>query len=125
MVALGLCCYAQLSLVVEHRLQVSGLQWLCMGLVALQHVKFPGQGIKPMSPNWQVDSYPLYHHGSPSLWVCLCLIHKSICVIFLDSTCKWCHMVFVFVWLTSLNMIISISVHGAAHGIISFFFIAE
>ena len=60
MVALGLCCYAQLSLVV-HRLQVSGLQWLCMGLVALQHVKFPGQGIKPISPNWQVDSYPLYH----------------------------------------------------------------
>ena len=61
MVTLGLCCCAQLSLVVEHRLQVGGLQWLCKGLVALQHVKFPGQGIKPTCPNWQVDSYPLYH----------------------------------------------------------------
>ena len=41
------------------------LQWRwCSGLAALQHVKFPRQGIKPMSPNGQVDSYPLYHQGS-------------------------------------------------------------
>ena len=32
---------------------------------------------------------------------------------------------FVFVWLTSLSMIISRSIHVAANGIISFFFMAE
>ena len=32
------------------------------------------------------------------------------------------HMIFVFLWLTSLSMPISRSIHVAAHGIISFFF---
>ena len=38
---------------------------------------------------------------------------------FLDSTCKRYH-IFVFLWLTSLSMIISRSIHVAANGLISF-----
>ena len=34
-------------------------------------------------------------------------------------------MIFVFLWLTSLSMIISKSLHVAANGIISFLFMAE
>ena len=34
-------------------------------------------------------------------------------------------MVFIFVWLTSLSMIISRFIHVAANGIFSFFFMAE
>lgn len=36
--------------------------------------------------------------------------------------CKWCHMIFIFVWLTSLSMIISRSIHAAtnAEGFILF-----
>ena len=42
----------------------------------------------------------------------------------LDSTYK-SYMIFVFVWLTSLSMIISRSIHVAENGIISYFFMAE
>ena len=35
---------------------------------------------------------------------------------------KWYHMTFAFVWLTSLSMSISQSIHVAANGIISYFF---
>ena len=35
---------------------------------------------------------------------------------------KWYHRIFVFVWLTSLSMIISRSIHVASNGIILFFF---
>ena len=56
------------------------------------------------------------------MWVYFCFINKFIWIIFLDSTCKWYHMIFVFVWLISLNMIISRSIHVAADSIISFFF---
>ena len=41
----------------------------------------------------------------------------------LDSMYKWNHTVFVFV--PSLSMIISSSIHAATNGIISFFFMAE
>ena len=40
---------------------------------------------------------------------------------FLDSTCKWYHMLLVFLWLPSLSKISSRSFHVAANGIISFF----
>ena len=39
----------------------------------------------------------------------------------LNSTYKWYQMIFVFLWLTSLNRIISKSIHLAANSIISFF----
>ena len=38
----------------------------------------------------------------------------------LDSTCKWYHMVFVFLFLTSLSMIISTCIHVATNNIILF-----
>ena len=43
----------------------------------------------------------------------------------LDSTYKWYHMLFVFIWLTSFSMIIFMSIHVTTNGIISFFFMAE
>ena len=56
--------------------------------------------------------------------VCLCavssfLFHREV----LDFTCKQFH-IFVFVWLTSLSMIISRFIHVAANGIISLLFLA-
>ena len=43
----------------------------------------------------------------------------------LDSACKGCHMMFLLLCLTSLNMTLSMSVHVAANGIISCFSMAE
>ena len=51
-----------------------------------------------------------------------CSATKFICIHFLDSTYKWYHMIFVFVWFTSLNMMFSRSIHVAANGNISLFF---
>ena len=39
-----------------------------------------------------------------------------------DSIFKWYHMVFVFLFLTSLSMVISSCIHVAANGFVSFFF---
>ena len=58
--------------------------------------------------------------------VCLFLFCKYVPLYhFLDSTYKWYCMIFVSVWLTSLSMIITRSIHVVASGIISLFFIAE
>ena len=46
---------------------------------------------------------------------------SSFVPLFLDSTYKQCHMVFVFLCLTLLSMTISRSIHVAANGIILFF----
>ena len=78
-------------------------------------------------PNSQFIPHPLL---SPlvtvsffSMSMSLFLFYKFICIIFLDSTYKWYHMIFVFLCLTiSHNMIISRSIHVAAKGIVSFFF---
>ena len=35
-----------------------------------------------------------------------CFVNKFICILFLDFIYEWYHMIFVFVWLTSLCMII-------------------
>ena len=43
----------------------------------------------------------------------------------LDSTYKWYHIVFVFVWLTSLSMIISRCIHVAANGFICFYWLSN
>ena len=51
-----------------------------------------------------------------------CFVNKFICIIFLDPTYKW-HLWYLSfsVWLASLNMIISKTIHVAVNGIISFF----
>ena len=56
-------------------------------------------------------------------YVCVyfCFVNKFICIIFFNSAHKSYDMTFVFFpLLTSLNMIISRSIHVAANGIISF-----
>ena len=41
---------------------------------------------------------------------------------FLDYTCKWYHIMFIFVWLTSRSIIIPKLIHIATNGTTSFFF---
>ena len=41
---------------------------------------------------------------------------------FLDSTYEWYHIIFIFLWLASLSIIISRSIHVAANGNISLYF---
>ena len=62
---------------------------------------------------------PLVTSSLFSIWYCF-----AIHIHFLDFTYKWCNTLFVFLWLTSLSMIFSRSIHIAANGIISFFFMA-
>ena len=65
-------------------------------------------------------------HNDPN-WFCKLFFKVSSLVSLffkLDSTYELWHMIFVFLWLTSLSMIISRSVHVAANDIISFFFMA-
>ena len=57
--------------------------------------------------------------------ICFYFVNKLICITFLDSTYKWYHIIFVFLWLTLLSVIISRSICLVANGIITFFFIAE
>ena len=68
------------------------------------------------------------------LRLCVCFIYRLICagVFFfffgciLDYIYKWYHIVLSFaLWLTSLSIIISRSIHVAANGIISFFLMTE
>ena len=69
------------------------------------------------------SSFPFSNRGFVS-YVCDSVSlfqNKFICIIFLDSTYKWYHRMFVFLWLTSFSMIISGSIHVAENGIISFF----
>ena len=66
---------------------------------------FPLGNCKSVSYAWKSILFYIYVH--------LCFI--------LDSTYKWYHMVFVFLFLPSLSTLISMSVHVAENGIISFF----
>ena len=53
---------------------------------------------------------------SLSLWIYFCFINKLICIVFLNSTCKW--YVYPFLsHLTSRSMIICRSRHVAVNGI--------
>ena len=58
----GSSCSAQAGLVVEHRLQGARAQ-----LPAACGI-FPDQGFNGCPLHWRVDSSPLDHQGSPSLW---------------------------------------------------------
>ena len=50
-----------------------------------------------------------------------CFVDRFIHVILLDSTYEWHHIILVIVWLISLSMIMSRSIHVAIKCIISFF----
>ena len=49
------------------------------------------------------------------------LLYSWVCFIFKDVTYKWYHIVIVFLWLTSLSIILSRSIHVCAKGKISIF----
>ena len=69
------------------------------------------------SPYWK----PLGH--CLCLWVCFFLVIFTNLLYFVDSTCKWCHMVFDFLCLThfTFSMMLSKFTHVAANGKNSFF----
>ena len=60
-----------------------------------------------------------------SLFLCFLFVIFTHWLYFLDSLCKWYRKLFVFPWLISLSMMSSKSIHVAASGKISFFFMAE
>ena len=64
----------------------------------------------PPYPLWQPSVCSLY------LWVCFCFIMVLHLFCFLDSQCKKNHMIFVFVWLISLSIITSRSIHVIENG---------
>ena len=70
---------------------------------------------------------PLITIKSFSKSVIMFLFCKQVrlCHFFLDSVYKGYHTVFLSLWLTSLRMTISSSIHVAANGITSFFLMAE
>ena len=69
-------------LVVDHRLQVHGLQWLQLaGLIALRHVgsfQTP-EKIEPHPLHWQANSFPLYIREVPSSY-CFLLSKRAITI---------------------------------------------
>ena len=60
-----------------------------------------------------------------SLCLCICFSFTDIFICVVDVTYKCYHMVLVFLWLTSLSMVISRSIRAATNAIISFLFMAE
>ena len=72
------------------------------------------------SPPWQPLVYSL------CLWFCFWFIDRLICVIFqIPQLYQWYNLEFVFLFMTSLSMIISSCLHVAAKNIISFFYMAK
>ena len=73
-------------------------------------------------------------HLTPQCWllaspnpfsVCLWAWWVFLLLLFLDSAYKWDRTVFVFVWLISLSIMPTRSIHVVTNGNISFFFMAE
>ena len=81
------------------------------------------------TPNSLTIPFPLWqpYICFLSLWVLFCFVSKFICIIsFQISHIRDAIWYFSFsVWLTSLNMKLSRSIHVATDGIISFFLMAE
>ena len=83
--------------------------WLCCltTLCSTLHPLIPSaQSLPPQPP------LPLGNHKSVlCLWVCFYFTDRFYLCHILNSTCKWYHMVFVFLWLTWLSVITSKSIH--------------
>ena len=69
-------------------------------------------------PAWPPPVCSLY------LGVCFFFFFVVHLFCFLDFTCKWNHMAFVFLWLLSLSIMLFRSTHVVGHGKVSFFFMA-
>ena len=67
---------------------------------------------------------PLLPPLHPNPWAAL-LCSVSLTLAFLDSTYKWGHTVFVFLWLISLSTMLSRLIHVVTNGRIPFFLTAE
>ena len=69
-------------------------------------------------------TFPPWYPYICSLHLCLyfCLVNWFICTIFLDSTCMCYYMIFVFLFLTSLSMTVSRSIHVSTNDPILFLF---
>ena len=77
---------------------------------------------KAMPKNAPTTAQFVYYHSSKiSIVFCLCFVNKFPLYHFLDSTYRWYHVILIFVWLTSLSLIISRFIHVATNDIISFF----
>ena len=96
-----------------------------VGCHALLQEMFPTQGLNHVYVNPNILIYPspppfLFGNHKFIFYICESVFKVSSFVsFFLDSTYKWYHMIFVILWLTSLNMIISRSMHVAASGVMS------
>ena len=102
-----------------------------VGCYALLKEICPGQGSNPhlltssalagsfftTSATWEIPSFPFGNHKICflNLWVCSYLVNKFTCIIFLDSTFKWCHT-FVFLWLLLWSLVPSKPILVAANG---------
>ena len=96
---------------------------LCSTVIVYPFVYSQFASANPKLPILPSLTCPL---GNPSLFsmsVSLFLFHREVHLCHIsDSIDKWCHIVFVFLFLTySLSMIISRSIHVATSGIILFF----
>ena len=110
-------------LLAEHRLQTRRLSSCGSRAYLLRGMWGPPRpGLEPVSPALAGRLSTTAPPGKPLFF---CFVNRFICTIFLDSTYKQYHMIFDFLCLTSLSMTISRSIHVAANGIISFFFMAE
>ena len=58
-----------------------------MGLVVHGMWDLPNPGVKPMSPDWQVDSLPLSHQEVLMVLVCVSLMISNIDFFFFACTC--------------------------------------
>ena len=86
--------------------------------VVLRVYSSPTSQFIPLPAPFPLGNYKLVFHICDSISV---LQIHSFVPIFLDPICKWYHMIFVFVWLTSLSMISPRSIHVGANDIMCSF----
>ena len=73
----------------------------------------------PISQFIPLPTYAFYNYKNfPHLWLYFCFVNRFLFYHLLDSAYKQCHMIFVFLCLTSLRRTISRSIHVAPSGII-------
>ena len=97
---------------------------LCRPLLLLPSVFSSIRVFSSVNHNLPIYLSPPFLLGSHKFVFSIC--GSSFCKLarlchFLDSTCKWYHDICLSVWLPSLGVIISTSIHVIARGIISFF----
>ena len=85
----------RLHLVAMHRLLIFSLRWLLLlQSTGSMHTGFsscgacgawifPDQGLNLCPPHWQVDSYALYHQGSPSGCSGSQIVQDNFCFVFI------------------------------------------